>query len=510
MKTIILEKPTLDIGSTGVQVPVNHNLNLNSKIIYTEEQVAAIDKIISGIKQNIKQIRLVGSAGVGKTTILREIVNQIEIIGLPITIICPTHKAVKVAKAAINKDKDEEDLFANFYEPITLAKALGKVPTIKIEDGRKIFVQQDNNAEPIGGIIIVDEASMLSNYDLERLLERVDSTATILYVLDPIQLPPINHDTEHPPVYELDIESATLTQTQRFYSDSTIGTITTRIRKKDPTLSGFNWNGLTSYCHDKPDVQIYSNEELFMEDLVNDMELYDWSDNPESVRCLSWTNSQVDKYNDFVKQFYFNNDTASFVPNEVLIAKAPFVRTNPDCAPSDIFSSASPDLMHYINNGEEFKLITKLETNTFTHPNYTEKPITYDVWSAQRENGESFTTNIVNYKGRRNYNHVVSQLNKLAREIPDAERKKKKKAWAAKYKFMSCFDNCKRAYALTVHSSQGSTFTNIYFDLSLLNSPMSTRIRRALLYTAMTRPTTSMKLYIPPQYISNSLALTIR
>ena len=319
-------------------------------IVYTEEQQAAINKIVQFITNTEgKEIRLVGSAGTGKTFILREIISQLEKLLLPITIIAPTHKACKIAKQSINEGKS---LIDNVYTPITLAKALGKVPDIKIEDGKQVFVQR--KAIALEGVIIVDEASMISTLDLQRLYELLDKEAVILYVLDPIQLPPIENEGECPPVYELPIAEATLTQTQRFYSDSNIGFIASNIRNKDSHLSNINWKGFAHYFQDKHDVNIYTDENVFLEKLIADMMLHQWHENPDSVRCLSYTNRQVDKFNNHVKLEYFNNDSNSPVAGEVFIAKKPCCRITPNSPPYEIFKANKNHTVRFINNGKIF------------------------------------------------------------------------------------------------------------------------------------------------------------
>ena len=478
-------------------------------IVYSSEQQAAIDKIVNFAEHGHGEIRLVGSAGVGKTTVLQEIIKQIAALAIPITIICPTHKAKTVAQKAINRDRDPNDLLANFYEPITLAKALGNIPTIKVEDGKKVFAQK-GKALKMGGFLVVDEASMLSEYSRDKLLELVEDTATILYVLDPVQLPAIKSKSDVPCIYELKMAEALLTTPQRFYAQSTIGTITTQLRKKDPRLTNFNWSGLATYCKDKPDVNIYSNEDKFEEAFLISMENHDWTNNPDSVRFLSYTNKQVDKYNSLVARLHFDNDTPNYIATEVLIAKSPFIRTDPNSTPDEIFTAAAKDTIHYLNNGSEFSLLDRIDTGSFIHPKYQNKPVEYFVWSAKNDEGEIFTTNIVSRKGQRNFNHIKADLNKAALAISDKQKKKKAKAWKNMYKFINSFDDCKRAYALTVHSSQGQTISNVFVDMSFLEVKIAERLYRALTYTAYTRASDSLHIYIPPHYVSRALVDTIR
>lgn len=127
-------------------------------IVYTEEQQAAINKLVTLIKaREHKEIRLVGQAGVGKSCSVKEIIRRLEEYDEDITIVAPTHKAKKVVANFINCDRKEEDQ----YKCITLAKALGKIPDVKVENGQQIFVQR-KVVQELQGVIIVDEASMIS------------------------------------------------------------------------------------------------------------------------------------------------------------------------------------------------------------------------------------------------------------------------------------------------------------------------------------------------------------
>ena len=463
-------------------------------IVYTEEQQAAITKLVNLIRdREYKEIRLVGSAGTGKSQSLKEIIRQLEEDDEDITIVAPTHKAKKVAANFINADREEEDM----YEPITLAKALGKIPDVKVEDGRQVFVQRKVVPE-LQGVIIVDEASMISAEDLEKLNNLLTPESIILYILDPVQLPPINTKGDVPPVYDLIIPEATLTTPMRFYAQSNIGTITSVIRNKQVSLSDVNWKNFSKVFQKAKDIKIYTDETLFQQNLINDMIANNWHNNPNSIRCLSYTNYQVDKYNDHVKLEYFNNDSSSPVNGEVFIAKKPFSRKTPDDTPNEIFAATKP--IQFIQNGEEFTIIELLDTGTFVHPKYTNLPIDYERWSCLKEDDTQFVANLVQRKSESNFNKIDADLTDKA--LKAKNYKSKRVAWAKRYAFIECFDNCRRAYALTVHSSQGSTFEHIYFDMSsMLGSANSRRIRRALCYTAMTRPTTSMSLYIPPMYL---------
>lgn len=493
MKTILTNKMEKDMKQT---------------IVYTQEQTNAINKIVDFVKNSSGQIRLVGSAGCGKSTCLEAVVEQVAALSIPITIIAPTHKAKAVAGKFINRNRDPNDPLANWYEPLTLAKALGNVPKVIVEDGKQRFIQAGKPTQ-MSGLIILDEASMLSQYSLEKLEELVAKDSTLLFVLDPVQLPPVKSNKI--PVINLDIEEATLTTPQRFYSNSTIGKFTTAIRGKDSQLSNFPWGGAAQVCKDASDVHFYTSKDKFEEEYITALEDNDWLNNPESVRLVTWKNNDVDYYNKLVTQLYLDNpNPSSFVANEVLIARSPFIRTDPRSTPLEVFNATKDEIIHYINNGAEYRLIDLESVDTFIHPKYKDKPVEYQVWSAETEEGESFTSNIVSVKGKRNYKFIYNDLHSIADKIPDSSRKKKGKAWGARDKFKNSFDNCRRAYALTVHSSQGGTFNNVFIDLSFLNDAKCASIRRALIYTALTRASETLHIYIPATYVGKNVVDTIR
>jgi exodeoxyribonuclease V len=484
------------------------------KINLNEEQKQALTDILNYRNNGHSQVRLVGSAGSGKTFLLNELLKQVT--DKSVSIICPTHKAAKVAKRVINKDV-EDNLLGFKYEPLTLAKALGQVPMIEVEEGKQVFVNR--GAVALGDFIVVDEGSMVSSDNLKELQKTAPENSFILYILDPIQLPPINE--KGIPIYELDIPEINLTTTQRFFSGSPIGQITTAIRTKDERLMNVNWNGFATFCLNN-NIKVYTNEDKFLTDFVEEMKSSNWNNNPDSVRALSYTNKVINKFNLYAKQKYFG-EGEQYDVGEVLIAKTPFQRITPNIysEPEELNLASSSSKQIIVQNGEEVKLLNKLDEQIFIYAGYEKKPIKYEVWEAQVEEDRTINCNLIDPQSIKNYNHIVNKLSTRALEIPlevknkkgkiVCNRKERSKAWSAMYKFRESFDIVSRSYAMTVHSAQGSTFETVYFDFSLLTCSPSLPIRRSLVYTGLTRPSSNLRILMPSRVLDmiKTIPLTI-
>jgi exodeoxyribonuclease V alpha subunit len=120
---------------------------------------------------------LTGSAGCGKTTALKEVIDQADLHGLGVTCLAPTGKAAKRMTEATGRDAS------------TIHRAIGmegmKPPNLDEQrfDDPKHRIESD--------IVIVDEASMLDMRVAERLFSHLGPDTHLVLVGDPNQLPPV-------------------------------------------------------------------------------------------------------------------------------------------------------------------------------------------------------------------------------------------------------------------------------------------------------------------------------
>ncbi len=486
-------------------------------IVLTDEQEQALSELLEFVNDsdpdNNERI-LCGPAGVGKSVVASQFIIKLIEEQRSFKIVAPTHKAASVIAKYIDEAVSvEDDPFAVQPEVITLAKYLGKVPTICDRTGRKLFQQNKYLKEQhTADIIIFEECSMIGDRDLECIRDKYEDNTKAIFLGDHYQLPAVGGGIT-PAVFEKNIPTSLLTTTLRYYNESAIGMMTNSIRTKyNEQLYGIPWGKVAQWAASKPDVFVYSTPSRFKEELVQAMEDNDWVNNKDSVRALCYTNSDVDRTNSYVRQNYFGIDSTGYQPNDHMIALAPFVRL-PIIGKEDEYSSleaqcsSNPkDFIHILSNCEEFELIEKLGTHKFTYDN-TYKSLRYEEWQCSTEDS-TFTARLLHYKSRGTLNTILSDLKDEALSHP-AGSKARNRAWSKRYKLEECFDNASFSYCMTIHKSQGSSIDNVFVNLGFINNVYSKPIRRALVYTALTRVRSNLHIYIPPQHLGTNTKYTV-
>ncbi len=115
---------------------------------------------------------LTGGPGVGKTTIVRFVANMAESAGLTVTLAAPTGRAAKRMSEATGRPA------STIHRMLKVDPATGG-----FEHGRD---------KPLsGGMLIVDEVSMLDHALARRLVDAVESPTRLVMVGDPDQLPSV-------------------------------------------------------------------------------------------------------------------------------------------------------------------------------------------------------------------------------------------------------------------------------------------------------------------------------
>ena len=141
-------------------------------MIFDGHQQKAIDNLLKPGKLSV----LTGAAGCGKTTILRELISQLNQLHNKV-ILCaaPTGKAAKVM---------EEVLQGLDVEPMTIHRLLGC-------QGPGIWTYNENN-KLNADTVIIDESSMVDSELLARVVDGVSDKCKIILVGDKNQLPPVS------------------------------------------------------------------------------------------------------------------------------------------------------------------------------------------------------------------------------------------------------------------------------------------------------------------------------
>ena len=126
-----------------------------------EDQINSLNSIKNFIKSDKLCYSLIGYAGTGKSTLIKEIIDYLEKEWINYILCAPTHKAKVVLERFTNR------------EGVTLHKLLSLSPNIEILnlDFRELQFSMGNKPLfPYKGVIICDESSMV-NDELFKMLE---------------------------------------------------------------------------------------------------------------------------------------------------------------------------------------------------------------------------------------------------------------------------------------------------------------------------------------------------
>ena len=138
------------------------DMRLGRSVTPSDEQIAAVNTVV----ENGVSI-ITGGPGTGKTTMVLGLVRALKGLNLSITLCAPTGKAAKRMGEATGLQK---------FNPSTVHRYL-----TNIESG---------TAKKLD-VMIVDEASMLSNGLLHNLLSTIPDGARLVLIGDKDQLPPV-------------------------------------------------------------------------------------------------------------------------------------------------------------------------------------------------------------------------------------------------------------------------------------------------------------------------------
>ena len=124
---------------------------------------------------------LVGPAGTGKTTLLAALCTHPEIRAAGVTLLAPT------GKARVQLERGLGDVTA--VRARTIAQFL--VRSGRYDPATSRYCRSSDPPAVTGGTVIIDEASMITEEQLDAVLDNVSQIERLILVGDPRQLPPI-------------------------------------------------------------------------------------------------------------------------------------------------------------------------------------------------------------------------------------------------------------------------------------------------------------------------------
>lgn len=437
-----------------------------------EEQEQALSLIKSFIKESKNvAFSLTGAAGTGKTLCMKYLIDWMEDNNIIYTLCAPTHKAALVLKQYADRTTN------------TLHKLLALSPNIQILDLdlRELHFVTSNasNIIPYNGIVICDEASMISDDLFDLLIEKVSERNTkIIFISDPAQLLPVKQ-LKKSKVYNLE-DSYFLSKIYRQSDKNSILPILQRLRSTeiDKLIS----------CSGEDGKLIVDNDlKEFLKKAINEIKVSISTKNILHTRITAYTNKRIELYNQAVRKFIFNNN-AEYNKDEILTAYE-----NGNCNGYEYFNS-----MDYIIVEEPYKVLRKL-------PNFKEV-LGWDIKLYDQYENSEFNVFIISKDNPAElFEELAGTIEHIRLQAIEAKKRKLRTSgryWKMYYELINSFaspinlffDNrlirkksFDYGYATTVHKSQGSTYDNIFVDMRNIKTCKDKLVRRQLQYVALSR-----------------------
>ena len=525
-----------------------------SNIVLQDEQLKVYDKLMQFIKNDkSNEIILIGYAGTGKTTMITKFLNDIisNNIITKIVIAAPTHKAVNIVKSKLF-DNFEDEYLLQKINIMTIHRLLN-YQSYMDPDGKKYFATSKNTPNwNIYKLIVIDECSMLSDQiidDISTILNKSNSNIKIIYIGDPAQLPPVSQNNSK--IFTRNIEKLYLETILRT-SNNNIMELSNAHRKwifgdkiKDlPHIDDYICDKINLYSSENNTKEMYKWLDKFINLTKNTLNNKDEEYNNNII--LTWTNKKCNYYNQYIRQKIFDKkELNKYEIGEILIFndfhrisinnEIDDEKINISFYTSEQIKLISIEQLNY--KISEIKIINDKDL-----PTLIQKKIQSKIKSINELLTESLQVFSMNIQKISNIvqNENIQQIFNILTIHPISELKYKniidnfediiQKLRISCYKILNKIKNmnnmeqsdmqCKidkkinqiwknwqtsvidifaqlnYGYAITVHKSQGSTFKNVFIDVSdILNNTNIDEVAKCL-YTSITRASDTLNLLI--------------
>jgi ATP-dependent exoDNAse (exonuclease V) alpha subunit len=345
----------------------------------------------------------------------------------------------------------------------------GKEEFKESKDPSEVRVEQFN-------VLFLDETSQLADEIFMLLLKHVRKGLKILFIGDPIQIPPVNHlqaipfKPESVERYKMGVSE--LTHIERQAGENPILRLATTVRMGYKTVPHFQIE--TDMISGSPTSYLYqgvqriqlnddsSVDRLIMEYFVSE----GFKADPDYMKIIAWRNKTVDAFNDKVRNRIYAEDVQNktlmyIMPGEKLIVDKPVVlaETNKvllgtneeiEVMDYDIRSTSIP-----YNTAEKVDGNLELVEKSIMLQYYMARVAYFDVFNKR----VSTQIRILHEHDRKEFDIVLQGIADAAHAVTYGNPMKKH-LWRSFFDLKKMFAQVKYNYAITAHKSQGSTYDN--------------------------------------------------
>ena len=430
------------------------------------QQIDALNEMDRFIKSDETSMTLSGYAGTGKTSIMQMLAEKAKKQHGRVEFCASTNKAAAVLNDKVSKSG---------FQASTLNKLFGIAvevdPNSKSYNAKNLVNTLKDNNLFVGATVIIDEASMINEENYNTINEIAENNhLKIIYVGDEAQLAPVNEENISKVFRNGDGKVIRLTQVERT-DDNAILKEATDLRNDKPLsgVSSFNAKGEgVAYIAPQHQEAVDEVVEHFVKGLKKD---------PNHFRILAYTNKVVAKYNNQVRELLGYTTPIPQV-GEPMAGYTNWGYT---------YDYRTKKGTYRFINSESYKVISVGKPTKVTH-SLNGIPVIMEAVPVTLEDslGKRDTFNYMDIKSnpqnRHNAEILANEKNRLWKEAK--KRGIGRDVRIALYgkindieKFLFVNDpitdnegNVLQSkvidfgYAMTVHKSQGSTFTNVLVD----------------------------------------------
>jgi hypothetical protein len=423
---------------------------------FSQDQLDAVNGICNqlldpNITSHVLTV-LTGSAGTGKTTVVGELITQINKQS-PITkiaVCATTNRAATVLHNIIDS-------------PVVTGYALFKLRPAVTKYGKESITNSGICDIPKGAVVIIDESSMIGNKFLNAIVDIVKERALkLVFVGDPFQLPPPSDICS---IFDGSLSTFTLTQIHRQLESNPILEKANEfreyiegIRNSEPTLET-NINSKGEGIHLLSHANFVTK---FIEKYIN------YSAGAEvDIPLCTYTNESAINYNSMVRKaaYFLENTIEPFYKGERLIANSIVMQEDKTLLTNNEVTYVEEYAEGELQDIPGYYVTVLGDYNPFT------KSRIKIVFSPKTK----------------------AAADKVLKEWKDkAILDKSKQNWQAYYKLKNSLADLRPPFAGTTHKAQGGTFPAVFIDKLNINKCRNRTTKARLFYVALTRASTNV------------------
>lgn len=411
----------------------------------TVDQQQAKDQFKTFLMDDTSEMVLAGHSGSGKSYLVDELIQETEAINKTFSLL-NIDKDINIHCTATTNQAAKVLSLKTGRSAGTIHSLIGLTVKDDYKTGQTSLKKNRDYDILKDSLIILDEASMISTYLLKIVRESL-MNCKILYVGDPYQLPPVFETSC--PVFDSVQNQAVLTTIKRQDSGSGIIDLGEEYRqclltKQFPDIY-------------KPRNNIKHMTGPEFKDAINQ----EFS-KPHNSKILAWENTKVNQYNKHVRTLTVPPEFHDkYMVGERVITNKP------------ILSSTS---------GVSYPTDTVCEITHLNEATYQD----FEGYEIELDHS------VLVFLPKKQY-EVNTVMKTHARN----------KNWKEYFELKNHVADLRPIHACTVHKSQGSTFDNVYIDLTSIGRNNKWNEVARLLYVAITRASNTVYLYgsLPARYL---------